>query len=110
MPHHRRPPTRLRRALRRVAALLAVRHTPARAVRPRNGKPAPDRALHIVGRTPAALGPVCARLRRPAAQAPRSTARQPALFGGVLFEEASPVRPYVLPPAERARMLRGGAR
>ncbi|MEV2202147.1 hypothetical protein [Streptomyces fradiae] len=68
--------------------------------------PAPRRRLYTLYRTPPAWAPAAATLQQhPAAQRARTTTRPP-----ILFEDTSPVRPYVLPPAERARMLRGGAR
>ncbi|WP_159029440.1 hypothetical protein [Streptomyces rubrolavendulae] len=101
---------RLRHSLHRAGIALAGFLPGVCRARPHMPGPQQARRLYTLRRVPPAWSATVSTGRYPATHAPRSTARQPALFGGVLFEEASPVRPYVLPPAEWARMLRGGAR
>ncbi|CAL9449362.1 hypothetical protein [Streptomyces sp. enrichment culture] len=88
-----------------AGALLARRHAPARHARTRPEHHRPRR-LYVVRHVPSAWSAGASTVRqRPPAHLPRAAA-----WPYIVFEEASPVRPYVLPPAERGRMLREAAR
>ncbi|MDT9683142.1 hypothetical protein RND61_13820 [Streptomyces sp. TRM76323] len=88
--------------MQRVRAVLTERRRPARHA-PTHAAPFGHR-LYTVRQAPPTWSPAASTGRRPAAYLPRAAA-----WPQVLVEDASPVRPYVLSSAERARFLGGGA-
>lgn len=91
--------------LRWAYVSLAARRGPRRRhALPASGPATARRRLYIVWRMPALSFGASTR-QRPAEHLPRAAA-----WPYILYEDGSPVRPYVLPPAERARVLQEGAR
>ncbi len=98
---------RVYHVLRRAGAALPGRGRRARHARPRGPVTAPRRPLHTVRHAPPAWSATASTGRqRPPAHLPRAAA-----WPQVLLQNGTPVRPYVLPPAERAAArMQGGAR